>query len=92
MLLRREPGSNYSWQRISNSLVYVYDGKVLINIIDNFGVSLPLYTMKVLNKKGLVVCLVMGDDAIKLQEQAFEKLSELKIKHHRVIETKEEML
>jgi hypothetical protein len=92
MLLRRKAGNSIRWERISNSLIYIYNEKVLIHILDNLGASLPSYTLKVLSQKGEVVCLVMGDDAIELQKLAFDKLSELKIKHHRLIETAEEML
>lgn len=92
MLLKKEVGSKSYWERVSNSLVYVYDNKVLITVTDNIAASFPSYTMKVFDRKGRVAALFMGDDAIQLQEKAFSKLKELKIKHEKGIVTEQEML
>lgn len=40
MLLRRKAGNSIRWERISNSLIYIYNEKVLIHILDNLGASL----------------------------------------------------
>ena len=89
---KKENNKKHDWLRVTNCLVYIFDGFNLILITDNIHPSLPGYKLQVMDESGQLVFAAMGDDAVHLQETAFDKLSELKINHFREIVTDEEML